>query len=184
MTQATLFQAAAPSCVLSDCGRYRYSLTIPIGRESSGTCLFILANPSTAVVTDGIFRSDPTVTRCINYAKAWGYGRVVIANARAWRETDPDLVPADPLAIGPENDAWITRLAGAAELVVMGYGKLGGARGEAVLSLVRLAGKVPHALGLNQDSSPKHPLYLRSDAKPFVIEKLCAPHARMGGEKV
>jgi hypothetical protein len=161
----------APSCILSKCGLYRYSLTIPLAEtEAGGSCLFVLANPSTAVVTDGVFQSDPTVTRCINYARAWGFGRVVVANVRAWRETDPKKVPPDPLAIGPENDEWICGLAAVSHLIVAGWGKLGGARGPKVLSVIRDVDKVPHALRLNGDGSPCHPLYLPSSLKPFPME--------------
>jgi hypothetical protein len=155
--------------VLSACGRYRYSLTIPL-ESAGGTCVFVLANPSTAIVENGVFQSDPTVTRCMNYARAWGFGRVVVVNVRAWRETDPKKVPADPLAIGPENDEWICGLSATANLVVCGWGKLGGARGPKVLDVIRDVDKVPHALRLNGDGSPCHPLYLPSDLKPFPME--------------
>jgi len=160
----------APSCVLSDCGRYRYTLRIPIGspRMCRGVCLFVMANPSTAIVLDGHFKSDPTVTRCIGYARAWGYGELIVENARAWRETDPSKVPADPLAIGPENDARIRESALESDLVICGWGKLGGTRGADVLRILREVSE-PCALGLNNDGSPKHPLYLRADAKPIAM---------------
>jgi hypothetical protein len=168
VNQPSLFMPSAPACVLSPDGRYRYSLTIPL-ESAGGTCLFVLANPSTAVVVNGVFQSDPTVTKCIKYARRWGYGRAVVANARAWRETNPKLVPADPLAIGPDNDGWIESLARQANLVICGYGRLGGVRGPVVLELVRSADKTPHALKLTPDGVPYHPLYLRDDAKPFPM---------------
>lgn len=87
--QRALFEAPLgwPSCILSKdgggkdgSGSYRYELRIPLGR-GEGICLWILANPSTAIVSGGVFQSDPTVTRCINFAKAWGYGTCIVANA-------------------------------------------------------------------------------------------------------
>lgn len=37
-------------------------------------------------------------------------------------------------------------------------------------ALIRSARKVPHALKLNDDGSPTHPLYLSSKLKPFPME--------------
>ena len=42
--------------------------------------LFIGLNPSTADET----KNDPTIRRCINFAKDWGYGGVMIANLFAF----------------------------------------------------------------------------------------------------
>src|SRR3989304_203888 len=119
MTPAALFPSMLASCILSDCRRYRYTLRIPLS-SAPGVCLFVMANPSTAIVDRGAFTSDPTVTRCIVYARKWGYGTLIVENVRAWRETDPDLVPEDPLAIGPENDLYIQRSAVIANLIVCG----------------------------------------------------------------
>jgi hypothetical protein len=169
MTQHALFlDPSEPSCALSACGRYRYTLRIPLTADRRGVCLFVMANPSTAIVTDGVFASDPTVTRCMNFARRWGCGTLIVENVRAWRETDPDKVPPDPLAIGPENDARIRRSAKEADIVVCGWGKLGGERGRAVL---RMLAEVcaPTALKLNGDGSPAHPLYLAADLKPFPM---------------
>jgi hypothetical protein len=172
--QTTLWPTTAPapeespSCVLSPCERYRYHLRIPL-TGGRGSVLFILANPSTALVVDGKLTPDPTVTRCLVYASDWGYRVAIIENARAWRSTDPKGVPADPLGIGPDNDDWIRRSVTEADLVVCGWGLLGGARGTAVLRIVRAAFKVPHALKLTKGKAPQHPLYLRKDAVPFEI---------------
>jgi hypothetical protein len=144
---------------------YRYLLRIPTGIYDDRVCLFCLANPSTATPLD----FDPTVTRTVGYARRWGFGWDWVTNARGWRETDPRMVPADPLAIGPENDEWIARAVEAAELVVCGWGGLGGERGPVVLDIIRRAGKVPHALKMNKDGTPAHPLYLWSGLEPKPI---------------
>ena len=57
------------TATLSPCGVYRYDLTRVWDRQRP-LCLFLMLNPSTADAE----RSDPTVTRCLNYAHAWGYG--------------------------------------------------------------------------------------------------------------
>lgn len=166
----------APSCALSDDGGgadgrglYRYALHIPVS-GAPRSVLFILANPSKAIVTGGVLAPDPTITRGIGFARSLGFGTAVFGNARAWRETDPYKVPEDPLAIGPRNDWWLSLLAQEADLVLCGWGKLGGARGLEVLRVIRATGAKPHALKLNADGSPAHPLYLPADLKPFPME--------------
>jgi len=147
-------------------GLYRYELEWPTGVDDDRMALFCLANPSTATHLE----PDPTVTRCIGYARTWGYGWAGIANARAWRETKPKLLPTDPEAIGPDNDAHILSMAKRAGIVVAGWGKLGGARGRDVLRLLDAHGIRVFALKLTKDGEPGHPLYLRADAVVFPLE--------------
>ena len=47
--------------------------------------MFVGLNPSTADHE----QDDPTVRRCINFAKAWGFGGMFMMNAYAFRATDP-----------------------------------------------------------------------------------------------
>jgi hypothetical protein len=167
-----------PWAIFSPCGRYRYVLAWPTGAVNAAGhhderyALFVLANPSTATAE----QTDPTVARCIAYAKRWGYGWCRVVNVRAWRETDPRKLPADPLAISePDepalNDNTIQAHAMFAAIVVVGWGKLGGERGPQVLGYLRAAGVTPHALKLNKDGGPAHPLYLRADAQPFPMKR-------------
>ena len=70
--------------IISDCGKYRYELH----REwdiSKGKVLFIMLNPSTA---DGL-NNDLTTIRCINFAKKWGYGGIMIGNIYPFRAKRP-----------------------------------------------------------------------------------------------
>lgn len=155
------------SAAFSPDRRHRYLLE----REWDSTkerLLFIMLNPSTATEED----NDPTVERCQVRAVASGFGSLLVANLFAWRSTDPDelLRVADP--VGPENDSMIFHAAARAALVVAAWGNHKAVRGRAakVLSLIRLAGRVPHALRRNADGSPSHPLYLDYDLKPFPME--------------
>ncbi len=146
---------------------YRYVLAWPTGLDNELYALFILANPSTATPSD----TDPTVDRCIDYAKRWGYGWARVVNVRAWRETNPKLVPADDdRAIGFSNGGHIVEQAHFAEIIICGWGKLGGTAGLRCLQLLHDECFEPHALKLNKDGSPQHPLYLRADAIPFPLE--------------
>jgi hypothetical protein len=169
---ATKLDPAGPKpwAEFSVCGRYRYVLAWPTGIGGDKYALFILANPSTATED----KTDPTVTRTINFARRWGFGWSHVVNCRAWRETNPKLLPPDPLAIGPDNDEYIAREVAGAGLVVCGWGALGGDRGTAVLTLLRGLTSEIFALRLNSDGAPAHPLSrgkgaIRSDALPIRI---------------
>ena len=159
----------------SPCRRYRYWLARDIGGAERGPALFILHNPSTADAT----ADDPTIRRCIGYARRWRCRRMIAVNRFAVRGTDPGVVfaaaTADP--VGPLNDAAIARAAAvvtaASGIVVAAWGAFGAnaaqrrfcrRRGEAVVEL--LAGAELHVLGLTLDGHPCHPLYLRADARP------------------
>ena len=152
-------QGSMPSAVFSPCKRYRYMLAWPAAPTGLGVALFVLANPSRATAEV----LDLTVTKCIGYAKRWGYQWCHVVNVRAWRETNPKLVPADPLAISEPgaptlNDDWIQAEAKKAGIVICGWGQLAGERGPQVLVSLRAAGVVPMALALNDDGTPRHPL--------------------------
>jgi len=71
--------------VFSPCRRYRYALWRKWDAHNPEYALFIGLNPSTGdEVAD-----DPTLRRCVGFAKAWGYGAVCVANLFALRENRP-----------------------------------------------------------------------------------------------
>jgi hypothetical protein len=154
-----------PRAIYSSCEKYRYFLAWPTCVDNNRAALGVFANPSTATHLD----TDRTIDRWIDYCGRWGYGWAWVCNVRAWRETNPKLVPPDPLAIGPNNSDEICRAALRADLVVCGWGNLGGTAVADALAAIKTAGKVPHALQRNKDGSPAHPLYLRADLKPVPM---------------
>ena len=70
--------------LISDCGKYRYELHREWDKKK-GKVLFIMLNPSTA---DGL-NNDLTTIRCINFAKKWGYGGIMIGNIYPFRAKRP-----------------------------------------------------------------------------------------------
>ena len=68
----------------SKCKIYRYRLW-RIWDAKKPTVLFIMLNPSTA----GSTMDDPTIKRCIGFAKSWGYGGLYVGNLFAYRSTQP-----------------------------------------------------------------------------------------------
>src|SRR5882724_4976365 len=91
--------------VLSDCERYRYALWRRWAERPA--VLFVGLNPSTA----DALQDDPTIRRCIRFAKAWGYGALYMGNLFAFRATDPRAMKAEADAVGPDNDGWLRQLA-------------------------------------------------------------------------
>jgi hypothetical protein len=88
--------------ILSQDRKYRYVLS-RIWDESKPMVVIIGLNPSTADEKD----DDNTITKCINFAKQWGYGGLYMLNLFAFRATSPsDMFNADS-PIGDENDKYI-----------------------------------------------------------------------------
>jgi hypothetical protein len=143
-------------------GAYRYHL----GRAWDGggrRAAFVLLNPSRADAE----RDDPTIRRCIAFARAWGFGGLDVVNLFAWRCPRPrDLrAAADP--VGPGNDRRLLRTARAADLVVAGWGNAGSwlGRDRTVGALLGGLGPV-HCLGLTKQGRPRHPLYVPGAVRP------------------
>jgi DNA-binding XRE family transcriptional regulator len=144
--------------VISDCGTYRYELT---RRWADGDLLdWIMLNPS---IADGD-QDDPTIRRCMGFARDWGFNGIRVTNLFAYRATQPmDMQDArDP--IGPDNRHYLSVEAGS--LTVCAWGSHPAVH-ERWKSSVHDA--IQHrdaliCLGYNQDGNPKHPLYVPKNA--------------------
>jgi hypothetical protein len=140
---------------------YRYSLWRRWGDEAAGYVMFIGLNPNTA----DELKDDPTVRRCIQYAKDWGYGAICMTNIFAFRETDPAVMKAHPSPVGPENDATLSHLAAQAQLVVAAWGTDGAHMGRQA-EVRRLLPNL-HCLSRTKEGFPGHPLYLKKTLRPM-----------------
>jgi hypothetical protein len=139
--------------VISECGDYRYALWRKWD-ERLPTVLFVGLNPSTADDT----HDDPTVRRCIGFAKRWGYGSLALANLFALRATDPRQLRCVSDPVGPDNDRWLHALSDEANLRIVAWGAAPIARARGATILPRL-GEV-FALGTTAGGEPRHPLYI------------------------
>lgn len=150
------------AAVFSDDRVYRYSLFRSWG-ESTYRCCFILLNPSTADAE----HDDPTNRRGMTFAHRWGCGAVEFVNLFALRSVDPRRLVTHPDPVGPGNDGYILAAVQVANLVVVAWGTQGTlyARDRSVLKL--LPGVDLLCLGVNQEGSPKHPLYV-PEATPLM----------------
>ena len=158
------------SAIISDCGKYRYHLHRHIGMGGRGSCCFVMLNPSTADAT----LDDPTIRRCIGYAKSLGCDSLEVVNLFAYRSTDPAILAAmsRAIAVGPENDIHILKAISFAQFVLCAWGNHGYlfGRDQEVLKLIRGKGAKPMALKINAKSGqPGHPLYLKADAHPMEM---------------
>lgn len=152
------------NATFSPCRRYRYTLWRRWGDGPYAN--FVGLNPSTADET----QDDPTIRRCIRFAREWGYGALCMTNLFAFRATDPKVMLAEPAPIGPQNDDWLRASGIDAGIVIAAWGAHGGHhnRDEAVLGMFANM----HHLGLTKDGKPRHPLYLRADSTPTPVSEV------------
>ena len=148
-------------------GAYRYRLERHWS-GGDGLCAFIMLNPSTA----NALNDDPTIRRCIGFARRWGYDGLLVANLFARRATDPQELFAarDPVG-GPANRDALLRVIDEAALILCAWGAFSAAtrRGNAAIALVHARGRVAHCLGLTKSGAPRHPLYLPNTARPIPL---------------
>lgn len=146
--------------IFSPCRKYRYTLWREwIGGE--GYAMFVGLNPSTADET----QDDPTIRRCIGFAKQWGYSALCMTNLFAWRSTDPNQMLAADEPIGEDNDHHLAHCAAGAGVVVAAWGTLGSFMGR--YRDVRALLPDLHYLRLTKGGHPGHPLYLPAKLKPI-----------------
>lgn len=169
--------------VFSSDRRYRYTLwrtwSLPIKTDlfvsqpepvtdSAKFVQFICLNPSTA--DESV--NDPTVRRCISFAKSWGYPALCMTNLFAWRATDPSALRALDDPVGLDNADWIYRVASEAEIIMCAWGVYGLHQGQGQKYLDKLRKFFPDKLRcikLTANGYPSHPLYLLSHLKPIPL---------------
>lgn len=157
--------------IISDCGKYRYVLTrdIPCLLRWNRPCLFIMLNPSTADAT----MDDPTIRRCMGFAKSEGAAELTVVNLFALRATDPKELWKHPAPVGPDNDRHIKEQLAAHRIGVViaawGAHKKAAARAKAVIQMAVDAGVEMQCLGVSADGSPRHPLYLPNASSAHPI---------------
>jgi len=169
----------------SPCRQYRYTLwrdwdfpALPLGAPEDGFdgfkqlkdageyAMFIGLNPSTADET----KDDPTIRKCIGFAKRWGYGALCMTNLFAFRATDPKVMKHEENPVGRANLRCLQEYAAKAGIVVAAWGVNG--RHMAMDKIVRQwlsdAGVKLYCLRMTASGFPEHPLYVPyGDAIPF-----------------
>jgi hypothetical protein len=165
---AGLFDAAPairPDATLSEDGLYRYDLTrfwCDPGAFLQRPATFVMLNPSTAALKD-----DPTIQRCMKFARSWGLDGIRVVNLYAFRTSQPSVL-WEALAgginiVGPENERTLGRaLFSARNLrtpVIAAWGNHGAAgRVEWLAREADRWGVELECFGTTQSGAPKHPL--------------------------
>lgn len=147
---------------------HRYRLDRVWNPSNARRLVVIGLNPSTA---DELV-DDPTIRRCIAFAKRENCGGLVMLNLYTYRATNPShLREATHRGAGKTNDDYI--LAACQDpnaLVLAAWGSHGSwiwLRAGNVERMLREAGVTLYTLGLTRDGQPRHPLYVRGDT-PLV----------------
>jgi hypothetical protein len=124
-----------------------------------------MLNPSTA----DAFKLDPTLTRCFNYSKDWGFDEMIITNLFAFRSTDPKKLSEifDPVGVG--NDRVLEQTIVEADAIILAWGTNPEVRQRKphVMEMLKRVSCPIYCLGLNKDGSPKHPLYLKKNQERY-----------------
>ncbi len=158
--------ALNPLCgaIFDPSGLYRYSLWRTWSPYHTRVA-FILLNPSTA----DEHQNDPTIRRCISFARAWNFGAIEVVNLFAYRATDyRELFKANE-PIGTENDRYLIQAVERCSTIVLGWGARGTflTRDRQVMSSILDGRQDIYSLGITKNGQPRHPLYINGNA-PLV----------------
>lgn len=156
---------ATSSASISPCGHYRYGLT---RKWAEGPMMgFVMLNPSTADAD----ADDPTIRRCIGFARREGCGGIVVVNLFPLRATNPATLWATryPERFGPDSDRELQRhLRMIDGPLVAAWGAEGDSLGSDAVRMTRhYLGSRMVCLGKTKSGAPRHPLYVHSSA-PLV----------------
>ena len=126
---------------------------------------FVMLNPSTADHR----QDDPTIRRCIDFARRWGYGSLLVVNLFAYRASSPSALrrTADP--IGPRNEHYLRYARQRTADLVVAWGVHGALMGQHERALSRLGSRRRRpllCLGVTKGGFPRHPLYLPASCQP------------------
>lgn len=144
----------------SPCRTYRYALWRHWNWQGHANCvMFIGLNPSTADEE----KNDTTISKCIGFAKKFGYGGIYMLNLFAFRSTYPtDLIGvSDP--IGPGNEEAFGYYRSRVGLIVAAWGsvstklRVGLHCSRRIGEVTQAIDRVMNCLGRTQDGSPRHP---------------------------
>ena len=147
-------------------GKYRYLLGRRVG-SSRSRVLFIMLNPSTATDT----KSDQTITRCTNFARAWGYGTMEVVNLFAFKSTNPAGLWKVKGPVGKRNNTFIRDAVSKADRVILAWsGEFAKdpkfkKRAARVLQIVCKVTR-PYHLGFTKTGEPRHPRVLPKSVTP------------------
>ena len=156
--------------IISPCKRYRYQLERCWHSRPArnSTVAFIGLNPSTADAN----QDDPTIRKCMAYAKAWQFKKLIMVNLFAWRSTEPGELLLAKNPVGSHNDEHLDEAVSSSALVVACWGEHGTIMGRSDALRARYQRRLM-CLRTNLSGEPTHPLYLPATLTPVKLRKTC-----------
>jgi hypothetical protein len=164
-------QNGGSGALISECGRYRYRLW-RLWDDERPVMVWVMLNPSTADAD----ANDPTIRKCIGFAKQHHHGGIIVVNLFAYRATIPQEIGRllrfgehDP--IGHGNDEHIQWACSTPILatVVAGWGAMPFATARArqkaeqratTVSVMLRSKRNVKCFGKSKQGQPRHPLML------------------------
>ncbi len=153
-----LFDTAQTACISED-GLYRYWLRRSWWGGSGQEICFVMLNPSTADATT----NDPTIRRCIRFAKDWGYSHLTVRNLFPFRATDPKILREHPLEvlIGPQGNQELLACQNVGKIVVAWGANVPHHRDRWFLQ--QMKSLALYCLGKTNGGKPRHPLFVSAE---------------------
>lgn len=163
--------------IFSHDDRYRYALgrvwdLEPIDPEVDAVrplMTWVMLNPSVADHA----QDDPTIRKCVGFAKRHGCSGIVVVNLFAWRATDPRELARAPEPLGPLNlNAIVAALRVPFQFAIAAWGRMPSKRIARAANASQFTAKTTRLLscfGTTAGGEPRHPLML-----PYAT-KLRAP---------
>jgi len=146
-------------------GCYRYLLWRSWDKRAAKVG-FVMLNPSQA---DAV-ANDPTIRRCLGFARSWGFGALEVVNLFAYCTAYPTELRcvADP--IGAENNRYLADLGQRVDQIILAWGNGGSLQGRDRYVMALLGDQPIYCLGTTKLGQPRHPLYLRREVARHEVQ--------------
>lgn len=154
--------------IVDETKQYRYQFSCEWG-YGGRFVTFVMLNPSVGNQE----QVDPTLKKCIAYAKRWGYDGLNVVNLFAYISTEPTELKHQVDPVGPDNNRHVLEAIQNSEKVIAAWGqsiRTGFVKARIRETLELLSSVDVYTLELTVCGEfPKHPLYLRNDLAPKLF---------------
>ena len=115
-----------------------------------------MLNPSNADSNN----DDPTIRRLISFSKKWGYGGFSVCNLYSYITSSPSTLYNTSNILGHKNESYVKKQIKNSDRVVYAWGTT-----ETEPYWLKKIVKTSYCIGINKNGTPRHPLYINSNAK-------------------
>lgn len=131
---------------------------------------FIMLNPSEA---DESY-NDPTITRCIQFAKDWNFDGLIVSNLFSICTPYPKNISKHDKNLSALNKQYITFAVEHSEQTICAWGNHGSINKRSKKFKELLKNHELYCLDMNKNGEPKHPLYIKRETLPkaFTTENM------------